>query len=193
MEQARPKLFVITGPSGVGKGTILAEFLKTNRNIKYSVSATTRPPRRGEIDGVNYFFITKEEFEKIRDEDGFLEWAIYNGNCYGTRKDYVANLWCRGYDVVLEVEVQGARQVMRKDPDCVTVFIAPPSLDELERRLRGRKSEDETSIQKRLNIALNELGEIKSFKYNLVNDTIENVVEKLQEIYEREKAVGSEK
>ncbi len=187
MKNARPKLFVITGPSGVGKGTILTEFLKANKNIKYSVSATTRPPRKGEVDGVNYFFITKQEFEKIKDEDGFLEWAIYGGNYYGTRKDYVANLWRQGYDVLLEIEVQGARQVMRKDPDCVSIFVAPPSMDELEKRLRGRRSEDETSIQKRLNMALSELGEMKSFKYTLVNDTIENVIEQLQEIYEREK------
>ncbi len=97
---------------------------------------------------------------------------MYGGNFYGTRKDYVANLWRQGFDVILEIEVQGAKQVMKKDPNCVPIFIAPPSLDELERRLRGRKSEDETSIQKRLNIALNELGEIKLFKYNHINDTI---------------------
>ncbi len=177
----------------MGKGTILAEFLHVNKNVKYSVSATTRAPRFAEIDGIDYFFMTQQEFEKIKEEDGFLEWAIYGGNYYGTRKDYVANLWRQGYDVVLEIEVQGARQVMRKDPDCVSIFIAPPNLDELEKRLRGRNSEDESSIQKRLNMALNELGQMKSFKYTLVNDTIENVVEQLQEIYEREKGIEAEK
>lgn len=182
----KAKLIIFTGPSGVGKGTILTDFFKSAENIVYSVSSTTRKPREGEIDGKHYFFKTKDEFEELIQQDALLEWANYSGNYYGTSKKFVEENLKQGKSVLLEIELQGAMVVMQKCPDAITVFIKPPTFEELERRLRGRHSEDENSIRKRLATAKDELRHIDLFKYVIENDKVENAVKKLNEIYRKE-------
>ena len=186
MEKKTPKLFVFTGPSGVGKGTLLNEFLKQNPNIKYSISSTTRKPRVGEVDGVNYFFISKEKFEEDIKNNKFIEWAKYNENYYGTSLDFVNGAMKKGYDVILEIEVQGAIQIMDKIKDCVSIFILPPSTEELEKRLKGRNTEDIETVNNRLKIAHSEIAQADKFKYNVVNDKIDEAVKKLNDIYLKE-------
>ncbi len=181
------KLFVVTGPSGVGKGTILNKFFDNNRdNVCYSVSMTTRAPRPVEVDGINYFFVTKEEFDRAVSNDEFLEWAEYSGNFYGTSRKFVEDKLNEGENVILEIETKGASKVMEKFPDCVSIFFAPPSLEELEARLRGRCTEDEASIQKRLEVVKFELSVIDKYKYNIINDEVENAYNKLQAVYDYE-------
>ncbi len=180
------KLIIFTGPSGVGKGTILTDFFKDAQNIVYSVSSTTRKPREGEIDGKHYFFKTKDEFENLIKQDAFLEWANYSGNYYGTDKNFVEENLKKGNSVLLEIELQGAMVVMQKCPEAVSVFIKPPTFEELEKRLRGRHSEDESSIKKRLATAKDELRHIDLFKYVIENDKVENAVKELREIFRKE-------
>ena len=142
--QKKGVLFVFSGPSGVGKGTLKAKlFEEFAGKIAYSVSATTRGPREGEVDGKDYFFITRQEFENRVQNNEFLEHAVFAGNCYGTPRAYVEKLLNSGMNVVLEIDVQGALQVMQSMPECVSIFILPPSFEELERRLRGRGTETE--------------------------------------------------
>lgn len=185
--QKSGKLFIITGPSGVGKGTILERFFKENKNIIYSISQTTRKPRPGEVHGINYFFVTNEEFQKSIKNDELLEWAKYSDNYYGTRKDFVLNALEKGTDVILEIETHGAQEIMAKFPDCVTIFFTPPNFDELEKRLRGRNTEDEEHIQKRLNQVKEELEKAEIYKYIIENDEVENALNKLQAVYDWEK------
>lgn len=188
MKDKKAKLYVITGPSGVGKGTVLNKFFEKNKgDIIYSVSATTRKPREGEKHGVNYFFITKEEFEKEIENNEFLEWAKYSDNYYGTKKEFVLNSLKNGVSVILEIEAQGAKKVMQEHPECVSIFIMPPNMEELEKRLRGRKTESEDMILKRLNIVKSELEEAKNYKYIVINDKVEKAFSTLQEIYEKER------
>lgn len=188
MKDKKAKLYVITGPSGVGKGTVLNKFFEKNKgDIIYSVSATTRKPREGEKHGVNYFFITKEEFEKEIENNEFLEWAKYSDNYYGTKKEFVLNSLKNGVSVILEIEAQGAKKVMQEHPECVSIFIMPPNMEELEKRLRGRKTESEEMILKRLNIVKSELEEAKNYKYIVINDKVEKAFSTLQEIYEKER------
>lgn len=182
----KAKLFVIAGPSGVGKGTVIKELLNNNENITLSVSSTTRKPRPNETDGVNYNFLTEEQFENLIKKDEFLEWAVYNGNHYGTSKTVVDNALQNGKSIILEIEIQGALQVMKKCEDAVFIFILPPSYEELEKRLRGRNTEDEQTIQNRLKITQKELEIGKKFKYSVVNDTVENAVSKINEIIKKE-------
>lgn len=189
MSETKAKLYVITGPSGVGKGTVLNKFFENNKDIIYSISATTRKPRQGEVDGVNYFFITKEEFEKEIQEDNFLEWAKYSDNYYGTKKSFVCKKLNEGISIVLEIETQGAKKVMEQYPDCVSIFITPPNLDELEKRLRGRNTEDEEAIKKRLDAVKRELKEAKHYKYVIENNVVEDTYRHLQEIYDKEKVL----
>lgn len=187
MKENKARLYVITGPSGVGKGTVLNKFFEHNKdNIIYSISATTRAPRPQEKDGVNYFFITKEEFEREIENGDFLEWAKYSDNYYGTKKSFVLKCLNEGKSVVLEIEAQGAKKVMEKYPECVSIFITPPDLDELEKRLRGRKTETEDAIQKRLEAVKRELEESKNYKYLIVNDKVDEAFNQLQQIYEKE-------
>lgn len=181
------KLFVITGPSGVGKGTILEKFFQNNKNIIYSISQTTRKPRPGEVNGVNYFFVNHEDFENSIKNDELLEWTKYSDNYYGTKKDFVLKALQKGADVLLEIETKGAQKIMEKFPDCITIFFTPPNLDELEKRLRGRKTEDEASIQKRLTIVREELELSSIYKYTIENDEVENALSKLQAVYDFEK------
>ncbi len=183
----KAKLIIFTGPSGVGKGTILADFFKrVDNNIVYSISNTTRNPRDGEINGMHYFFVSKNEFEKMIKEDSFLEYAQYSDNYYGTNKKFVDEKINEGKSVLLEIELQGALQVMEKRPDAVTIFIKPPNFKELEKRLRGRHSEDEETILKRLEAAKIELTNANKFHYTIENDTVDKAVDELIRIYHKE-------
>ena len=177
------KLFVISGCSGVGKGTIINEFMKRNgKDFVLSVSCTTRKPRQGEVDGVNYFFITKEEFEENIAQDKFLEHAQFAGNHYGTKKKYIKEKFEQGYNIILEIETQGALQVKEKMPEAILIFIAPPSIEELEKRLRGRHTEDEETIQKRLAQVKVELERSGKYDYIVINDSVERAVEEIERI-----------
>jgi len=181
------KLFVISGCSGVGKGTVLKEFMARNSdNFMVSISCTTRNPRPGEVDGVNYFFVTKEEFARSVEENKFLEHAEFAGNCYGTKKKFIAQKLEEGMNVILEIETQGALQVKSQMPEAVLIFIAPPSIEELEHRLRGRHTEDETAIQKRLNEVKVELERSKQYDYVVLNDSVERAVSELESITKKE-------
>lgn len=187
MKQNKAKLIIFTGPSGVGKGTILADFFKkADNNIVYSISNTTRSPRDGEINGMHYFFVSKDEFEQMIKDDQFLEHAHYSGNYYGTNKKFVEEKINDGKSVLLEIELQGALQVMKKCPDAITIFIKPPSFKELEKRLRGRHTESEEAIKKRLIAAKEEIDNAHKFHYVIENDIVEKAVDELIEIYNKE-------
>lgn len=182
-------MFVISGCSGVGKGTVLKEFMARNSDdFMLSVSCTTRKPRVGEVDGVNYFFLTHEEFEKAVQEDKFLEHAQFAGNFYGTKKKFIKQKFEEGLNIILEIETQGALQVKSKMPEAVLIFIAPPGqgVDELEKRLRGRNTEDEETIQRRLAEAKVELERAKQYDYVVVNDDLERAINEVEEITRRE-------
>lgn len=177
------KLYVISGCSGVGKGTVINEFMKRNSNdFVLSVSCTTRQPRQGEVDGINYFFLTHNEFEKNIEEGKFLEYANFAGNYYGTKKKYINQKLDEGYNVVLEIDTQGAFQVKSKMPEAILIFIAPPSVEELEKRLRGRHTEDEATIQKRLAQVKIELERSQKYDYTVINDNVERAVEEIEKI-----------
>ena len=169
------RLIVFSAPSGCGKGTMLAEILKDN-SFHCSVSTTTRQPRTGEIDGVNYFFISKEEFEKKVSNDEFLEYAEYCENFYGTLKTEVDSYLEKGINVILEIEIQGAMKVRELRPDALFVFIAPPSVNELRRRLNKRGTETQAVIEKRIAAAINELPYMDKYDYVIVNDALEDAV-----------------
>ena len=181
-------LVLYTGSSGVGKGTIMQELLKRDKNIRLSVSNTTRPPREGEIDGVNYNFVTKEQFESLIQKDGYLEYAEYCGNYYGTPKQQVEDLLSQGYDVFLEIEVCGGLQIMEKYPDVLSIFVLPPSIDTLEKRLRRRGTEDEETILKRLGEAKREIECSEKYKYVVVNDKLEDAVDEILDIVKKAKS-----
>lgn len=171
----RGKLFILSGPSGVGKGTVREKvFEDPSVNLTYSISMTTRLPRSGEIDGTHYYFVSKEYFENAIKEDALLEYAQFVGNYYGTPKFAVDKLLNEGKNVLLEIEVQGAKQVMAKCPDAITIFMVPPSFEELEKRIRGRRSEPEDIVAQRLNKARSEMELRKNYKHVVTNDTIEN-------------------
>ena len=176
------KLFVISGSSGVGKGTVLKGFLGKNPNFMLSISCTTRAPRKGEVDGVNYFFLTKEEFQNCIDNDKFLEWAEFAGNRYGTKKKYIQQCLEEGKDIILEIDTQGALQVKKQMPEAVLIFICPPSIEALENRLRGRHTEVEATIQKRLQEVKTELERAEKFDYKVVNDDLEKAIAELEKI-----------
>jgi len=175
-------LYVFTGPSGAGKGTVLSRLRTMDPRLFYSVSATTRAPRPGEQDGIHYFFLTREDFEQRLAKGAFLEHARYVENYYGTLEAPVNEKLAEGYDVALEIELQGARQVHQKRPDAVMIFIAPPSFEALASRLRGRGTEDEATVQKRLETAQNELAHTDEFDYIVINGQVERAVEELQAI-----------
>ncbi len=170
MNNKRGTLVLFTGSSGVGKGTVMGELYKLSDKIKLSVSNTTRPPRKGEIDGVHYNFVTTEQFKKLIEEDGYLEYAGYCGKYYGTPKRQVEELLDAGYDVFLEIEVKGGLQIMEKYPEVLSIFLLPPSMEELETRLRGRGTESEDVIQERLRQASEEIKYKNHYKYRVIND-----------------------
>ncbi len=181
------QLIVLSGPSGAGKDTILKRLLEQNKNLRLSVSATTRMPRPGETDGVDYHFISKEQFHAMLDQGKMLESAEYCENCYGTPREPIENWMSQGYDVILEIEVQGGSQIKKKCPDCASIFILPPSLSALEQRLRDRGTEDEQVIQKRLATARKEIAEAVHYDYEVINDTVENAVNQINHIICAEK------
>lgn len=180
------KLVVYTGYSGVGKGTIMKELLRLDESVRLSVSCTTRAPREGEREGIEYFFVTRDRFNEIVEADGFLEHAEFCGNCYGTPEQAVNDMLNNGYNVFLEIEVLGGMQVMKKRPDCVSIFITPPSFEELERRLRGRGTEDEETITKRLARALEEKEYEKYYTYKVLNDNPERAAKEILDIIHSE-------
>ncbi len=184
----RGKLIVYSGCSGVGKGTIMPYILKEFPDIQFSVSATTRAPRQGEEHGVSYFFVSRDEFENMISEDGFLEYAQFCDNYYGTPRKAVEDTLSRGINVILEIEIQGGTNVINKVPDCVSIFILPPSVDELERRLRKRGTEDEETIRKRVAQASEELKRASIYKYKVVNDKLETAVSEVLAILRKELA-----
>ena len=183
----RGVLLVVSGPAGVGKGTVCKQFLKDNENVKLSVSATTRAPRPGEENGREYYFLTKEEFEGKIKADELLEYVCFVGNYYGTLKSAVEEKLAAGTDVLLEIEVEGAMNVKKKFPDSVLVFVLPPSFTELADRLRGRGTETEEVIERRLKRAREEFECVKHYDYVLLNDNVENAALKLEGILEAEK------
>jgi guanylate kinase len=179
-------LIILSGPSGCGKGTVLSALLARRDDTVISISATTRNPRVGEQDGVQYFFRSKEQFEQMIEKDQLLEYANYNGNYYGTPSAPVEQWLSEGKNVVLEIEVQGAQKVMSRCKDHVSIFITPPSVEVLEQRLRGRGTETEDVIRGRLDAAKKELEAAKSYQYIVCNDEIENAVDKIEAILEAE-------
>ncbi|MEJ5185532.1 MAG: guanylate kinase [Candidatus Geothermincolales bacterium] len=181
------RLFVVSGPSGVGKGTVISALLSKYPKAWLSISATTRKPRPGERHGVDYFFIEEDDFlDKARKGD-FLEWAEVHGNLYGTPVGEVERKLAEGRDVFLEIDVKGALQVMKKVPDAITIFLAPPSMEELEKRLLKRGTESEEEIDIRLRNAEKEARFAQSFRYLIINDDLERAVEELCAIYEKER------
>ena len=183
----RGLLIVLSGPSGVGKGTVRAAiFSKGEQKFVYSISATTRQPRTGETDGVDYFFKTREEFEQMIQNKQLLEYAEYVGNYYGTPLEYVENTLEQGKDVFLEIDVQGAIQVRELMPDGVFIFLTPPDLNELESRIVNRGTDSDEVIAKRMKTAREELELMKYYDYSVVNDTVDNAVQKIEAIIQTE-------
>ena len=178
----RGKTFIISGPSGVGKSTILHKLFERRHNLYFSVSATTRGPREGEVDGKHYHFTSAEDFKRMIGEDAFLEHAEFVGNYYGTPKRYVYEAMERGEDVILDIELQGAIQVHEKMPEAIRVFILPPSLEELERRLVSRGTETAEKIQGRLTRAKVEFESAHTYDYIVINDDVEHAVSELDAI-----------
>ena len=176
------KLYVISGSSGVGKGTVIKEFLNKHPEFKLSISCTTRNKREGEIDGVNYFFLSKEEFKNCINNNEFLEWADFSGNFYGTKKEFVEKCLKNNENLILEIDTKGALNVKKLMPNAVFIFITPPSMEELEHRLRGRHTETEEAIQKRLASIKLEIENSKNFDYQIINDTVENAVRQIENI-----------
>lgn len=184
MTMNKGQLIVFSGPSGVGKGTVLKEFMKDRENVSLSISATTRDPRPGEEHGVHYYFLSKEEFQQKIAEGNMLEYAQYNTNYYGTPKDKVDEALSQGKDIILEIEVQGALLVKEKCPEALLVFVMPPCWEELRSRLVGRGTEDAETIEKRMKIADSELKQAVHYDYILVNDTVEAAAKRLEQIIE---------
>ncbi len=182
-----PKLFVVSGPSGAGKGTLVAGLLKRVPYLSRSVSATTRPIRSGEIDHVHYHFLSKEEFERRLSQGDFLEWAVVHGYLYGTLKEEISKRLAKGEDVVLELDIQGAHAIKERMPESILIFIEPPSLEDLKERLKRRNTETEAQMAQRLEDAINELKVAGKYDYVIINDEISRAVSELVRIVEEER------
>lgn len=179
------KLFVISGPSGVGKGTIAKKLLERDSEIIWSISSTNRQPRQGEIDGKDYFFLSTEEFQKKNEQGLFLEWAEIHGLLYGTRKDFLEKLLNEGKKVLLEIDVQGAANIKKSDLPCILIFLTPPSIEVLLERLKGRNSETEETLATRLKTTEKELEQKVIYDYIIVNKTVSKTVEKIGKIIKK--------
>lgn len=180
-------LLVVSGPSGTGKGTLLSELLAKDATFGFSVSATTRAPRENEVQDVHYHFLSDAEYDKLIAEDAFLEHATVHGNRYGTLRREVEERMAKGQNVLLDIDVQGALNVMQQMPDCVSVFVLPPSLAELRRRLEGRGTEKQADVERRLSNAKGEMAQLGKYTYAIVNDQLEKAVHQLFAIVEAEK------
>src|SRR5262245_15122201 len=178
----RANVYIVSAPSGSGKTTLLQSLLKTFKDLKFSVSHTTRQPRQGERDGVDYFFTERPALLEMADHGEFLEWAEYYGQLYGTSRKFVEEHVSNGRDVILDIDVNGARQVKEKIKDAISVFIMPPSFAELERRLRSRRQESDEAIQRRLEIARSEISVCRNYDYIVVNDVLHDSVQALEAI-----------
>jgi guanylate kinase len=176
------KLIIITGPSGVGKGTVVKELLDRNKDIWLSISATTRNPRVGEKDGLNYYFISEERFKDMIDKKEFLEWAQFAGNYYGTPLSTVNEKIEKGFIVLLEIEVEGAKQIKEKFPESLSIFLLPPSKEELEKRIRNRGTEKEEAIDRRLSRAKYEIASSDQFDFVLTNHDVDETVKEVFKI-----------
>lgn len=170
------RLFVLSGPSGTGKSTVVQRLVESHEHIRLSISATTRAPRDYETHGQEYFFLTKEEFEGRIERGEMLEYACYNGNFYGTPLDKVEQWLEEGFDVMLEIEVQGARQVKARMPNAILMFLVPPSMAEAEQRLRGRNSESDETFRARIEVSRDELAQAQYYDYVIVNTTVEDTI-----------------
>ena len=176
------KLIIITGPSGVGKGTVVNEILDKERNIWLSISATTREPRKGEKEGINYYFLNKDKFKEMIENDLFLEWAEFAGNYYGTPLSSVNEKIRSGFTVLLEIEVKGAKQIKEKFPNSISIFLLPPNNVELERRIRNRGTDNEKAIKERLKRASYEISESTQFDFAFTNHNVDETVKKIIKI-----------
>lgn len=182
MNKEKGQLIVLSGPSGSGKSTVIKQLMEKRGNIHFSVSYTTRGPRTGEVDGVNYNFVDRAEFEKMIANNEFLEYAEYSENYYGTSLKVIEEKQAAGVDVILDIEVQGAANVRAKCPGAVLVFIVPPTYEELERRLRGRGTDTDEVIRKRLDRALEEINEVGMYDYLVINDEVAKAANELDAI-----------
>ena len=186
-QKKQGQLIVISGPSGAGKDTIVENVIQRNDSIWLSVSATSRKPREGEQEGVNYYYLDREEFEKRIQEGYFLEYAEYANNYYGTPKEYMKEKIEKGMDVILVIEIQGAKKIKELIPEAIFIFIMPPSEKELLKRLSKRKTENKEKILERFNIAYKEINEVTKYNYVVVNDDLETAIEKVEAIIRAEK------
>jgi len=175
-------LFIISGPSGVGKGTLREKIFNIFQDLRYSVSVTTRPPRKGEKEGIDYYFVSENEFKKMVKENKFAEWALVHGDYKGTPLNFLIDKLQKGEDVLLEIDVQGAMQMKKKFPEGVFIFIAPPSWKDLEERLHERRTEQEEDLEKRLKDARDEMRYMQNYNYLVVNDDIKVAIKKLESI-----------
>ena len=173
------KLIILTGPSGVGKGTVIKEILGKYKNIWLSISATTREPREGEKEGENYYYLSEENFKEMIKQNLFLEWAQFAGNYYGTPLSFVNEKIKSGFTVLLEIEVEGAKQIKEKFPNCLSIFLLPPDKTELERRIRNRGTESEEAIQKRLSRASYEISSSNQFDFEVINHNIDETTKNI--------------
>ncbi len=182
MSEKTTRLFVIAAPSGAGKTTLVHATVMNSPDLRFSISYTTRPQRSNEVDGRDYHFIDTAEFEKLRAEDGLLESATVFDNFYGTSREQVEEILSDGHNVLLEIDWQGARQVRESMPDCITIFVLPPSLAELERRLRDRRTDSDEVIERRLRDAVSDMGRWGEFDYVIINDDLDQAVAKLEAV-----------
>jgi guanylate kinase len=179
-------LIVVSGPSGVGKGTVCTALRKRMPELTYSVSCTTRAPRKGEQEGVNYFFKTKEEFKQMIEREELIEWAQYVDNFYGTPRRFVEETLAAGKDILLEIDVQGASQVKQRFPQGIFIFLVPPTMEDLKHRILHRGTETETSLMNRLNAANDEFKQIQQYDYVVINDEVEKACDRVQAIIQAE-------
>lgn len=187
----RANLYIVSAPSGSGKTTLLQRLLPSFSDLRFSISHTTRQPRTGETNGVDYFFVDRPEFLSMVDRGAFLEWAEYYGQLYGTSHHFVEQQLSEGCDVILDIDVQGARQVKSRIPEAIAVFILPPSFAELERRLRSRRLESDEAIHRRLEIAKGEIPYYRDYDYIVINEVLENSIKLLEAIVRSGHAVPS--